>query len=185
MKTRWLSVGLLLFLNYSLCKKAENVNTNDSVSKDPVDTASPIDDFVILFVLVFLATTFLYFFIRHLLRKKSTDTQTTEMKRNTRRHRFGRIRRNSGSKPWLYPLDPLPEQDDDQTTLANQYDVDHDADKLIQTDISTETVLNQTDPFGVSPMSRGSWCKLMDYVGGVLAAILSLLFIFILSRFEE
>ena len=185
-----------LFLGYSRCKadkdEDENMTTNSAGdnSKDaPVSDSSgdpniPIDDLLILFILIFFGTTFLCFFIRYLLRRRQAglkDTKTTEDKA-TRRYRFGRIRKNSRGKPWFYPLDPLPKP---PAMLIESTTNDHDADNLIQSNISTESTLNLHDPFGVSASSAKTKSSWTDFVGVASAAILSLVFILILSSFEE
>jgi hypothetical protein len=182
--------GLLLLLNFAQCNKGKGDERDDKLAKDTggvddnsgdnrPDSNDPVD-LMILFFLVFCAITFLYFFIRYLLRKRSEILASdNKSSRNTRRHRFGRIRKNSGSKPWLYPLDPLPKVETDPPVD------DHDADKFIQSDISPETVLRQQDPFGVSEIDKDSWLGWMDYIGIVTAAFLSFLLIFILSNIEE
>lgn len=187
-----LRTGLLLFFKFSQCKKTigdgnhdknttEVDDNSEDIRSDSNDPVTPLSDLMILFLLAFFAITFLYFFIRYLLRKKKASSITSDIKnaRNTRRHRFGRIRKNSGSRPWLYPLDPLPR-------LAPETPADdHDADKFIQFDISPETVLKEQDPFRVSEAAEENWFGWMDYMGIVTAAILSFLLIFILSSIEE
>ena len=188
-----------LFLGYSRCKVdkdkdgGENMNTNSSgdnskndatVPDSSGDPNIPIDDLLILFILIFFGTTFLCFFIQYLLRRRQAglkDTKTTEDKA-TRRYRFGRIRKNSRGKPWFYPLDPLPKP---PAMLIESTTNDHDADNLIQSNISTESTLNLHDPFGVSASSAKTKSSWTDFVGVASAAILSLVFILILSSFEE
>lgn len=96
---------------------------------------------------------------------------------------------NSKGRPWLYPLDPLPKPP--AVAKEPSLDDDHDADNLIQSDISPESALNLHDPFNVTLITEKkskeyySWLEMSDFFGVVLATILSLLFIFILSNFEE
>lgn len=190
-----------LFFKYSQCKVdkedggATKIKTTspDANSKDaPIPDSSgdsniPLEDLIILFILIFFGITFLYFFIRHLLRirRRQVPLKDTKASSEMRRQRFGRIRKNSRGKPWFYPLDPLPKPSKPTESTLN----DHDADNLIQSDISTESTLNLHDPFGVSTASsaktKSSWFEMTDFVGVASAAILSLLFILILSSFEE
>lgn len=194
------TVLIILFLKYSQCSKGDDseINKTDK-EEDSVDAPNapqsdssgdsciiPLDDLLILFTLTFFIITFLYFFIRYLLRRRRLHLkQSQSVEKVTRRYRFGRIRKNSKGRPWLYPLDPLPKRPAKEPTLD-----DHDADNLIQSDISTESALNLHDPFNVSSLTEKksknySWFEMSDLFGVALAAILSLLFIFILSNFEE
>jgi hypothetical protein len=194
---------ILIFLKFSQCKFGESGEMKGKEKDDLVDTSNesqpepsgdpsiPLDDLIILFILTFFFIAFLYFFIRYLLRKPrqpqtltTTSTSKSADNKATRRYRFGRIRKSSQGKPWLYPMDPLP-----KLPVPSVSD-DHDADNLIQLDISTESTLNLHDPFNLfmsssSRKSNNSWFEMSDIFGVVLAAISSLLFILILSNFEE
>ena len=164
---------------------------------------APLEDTVIFNALIIFAVLFLYLFIHYLKRKpkiSEADSSDSTMLQD-RRFRFGRLRRNSSLKPWLEPLepqDPFDLNDDDP-------DLRHDADRLIQSDISTETVLKELDPMGT--LSKSSFenpeeggegsvaaaskdmllcqCQAYEWLGIVLAAAVSFIFIVIFSNMDS
>lgn len=152
------------------------------------------DDLLIFTFLLMLAITFLYFFIRYLLQKRKESTSHPNY--NTKRYRFGRMRKNSNHKPWLDPLDSLDsfqEGSHDRKTESEEEneedEYEGDADELIQSNISREFVQNQLDPFELSPRETIKFKKWTwdwgDFFGIGMAAGCAILFIFILSSIEE
>lgn len=165
---------------------------------------APLEDTIIFSALIIFAVLFLYLFIHYLKRKPKTseaDSNSDSTIMQDRRFRFGRLRRNSSLKPWLEPLDPQDPFDlnDDDPDLR------HDADRLIQSDISTETALKELDPMGtlskssfdnleeggegsVAAASKDKWfcqCQAYEWLGIALAAAVSFIFIVIFSNMDS
>lgn len=167
-----------------------DTSTQNHISDTP--TPAPGDDLVFWVILTILTLSLIYLFTRYLFKmqlnhRRVVDTELDTRKGSDRRKRFARLRRNS-SKPWLDHLDILkldtpntPDSVDNQLALQN---IDHDADELIQSDISTDSVLNQHDPFRVGT-PKAIHGGVSEYFGVASAAVLAILSVFILSNLEE
>ena len=175
--------------------KTKDINTASSSNSFPASDKA-FDDILIIVFLLTLALTFLFFFIQYL--RKEDHSMSNKCLKTRRRHRFGRMRKNSGHKPWLDPLDAFTE--DLNLSQCNRHecneqeedddDEEEDSDILIRSKISREFVQKHLDPFDLSPVKvnakgSNSTCDLGDLLGVTLAAACAILFIFILSNIEE
>lgn len=165
-----------------------------------------IEDAGMFCALIAFAGLFLYSFIKYLKRSPTRTENPTDTTDNLdiinidgsiqdRRFRFGRLRSNSRHKAWLESLDPF----DTHESLKYIDDIDniHDADRLIQSDISPETVMRELDPMGTSSKQdsvgalhvtnqrRLIQCEMKEWLGIGLAAGTSIFFMFIFSNIEE
>ena len=186
---------------------SNNNNNNNNNSKSNPFFSSPfgysglptLDDALIFCALICCALLFLYSFIKYLKAglKRTEDIKTTE-KNNTavqdRRFRFSRLRRDSGHKAWLSSLDPMdPSEYEDFQDFRDDQDQEddlvsiHDADRLIQSDISPETVMRDLDPMGTASTNplKALQCEIKEWLGIGLAAGTSIAFILIFSNLEE
>lgn len=101
-------------------------------------------------------------------------TNEEEANRERRRHRFSKIRRNSSKmrSPWLHSLSPSSDAED--------FFPEIDADRLIQSDISSEKefqLITEHDPYWSK--ERSAWEEY--FVGLVVAAVLAGLLVFLFS----
>lgn len=153
------------------------------------------DDTIIFVSLIIFAFLFLFLFIKYLKgggggnkSDLSEVMKPPENGVNNRRFRFSRLRRNGRNKAWLDSLDPDELEEND---LLN----DHDADRLIQFDISTEKVLQEIDPMGTLSKSDSLnsanfkrtlfICQFSECIGIGMATILSVIFIAFFSNLDE
>ena len=168
---------------------SNSANSTSSNPSFPASTLPPLDDTLIFCSLIILALLFLYSFIKYLKAglKPPEDDDISKGIVSDRRFRFGRLRRNSGNKVWLDPLDPQDPFDPQDLDPVLHLD----ADRLIQSDLSPESVMKELDPMGVltTPDQLSSSntlkCQVYEWVGIGLAGAISIIFIVIFSNFEE
>lgn len=182
----------------------------NSPSDNPSGFSYPtLEDAGMFCALICLAGLFLYSFIKYLKASPgpgptdAAEVSQQDILMKDRRFRFSRLRSNSRNKAWLESLDPTDPPLEHQYLDDDITDNRHDADRLIQSDLSPETVMRELDPMGGLLSKPGSGvalnslatnqtrrmmvikCEMKEWLGIGLAAGTSIIFIIIFSNMEE
>jgi hypothetical protein len=195
----WLLYTGFLF-NSSVCNDANEKNpsdqTNKKITKDKENVSSSNEtattawlgeDGYFFLILGILGIILLLALIRIsiLIKRKirADESMNEEICREARRHRFSKIRRNSSKakSPWLFSLS---NEDDETEETEDDPTMELDADRLIQSDISSEKeleLITEHDPYRFK--EHGGWEEYV--VGSISAACLAGIMVFILTYLGE